>query len=30
MVYSEDKATYFNANIADTDNFNSFKYKAKV
>ena len=31
MIYSKDKATNFNADIADNDdNFKSFKYKAKV
>ena len=28
--YSKDEATGFNANIASTDNFKSFKYKAKL
>ena len=27
--YSKDETTNFNANIANTDNFKSFKYKAK-
>ena len=26
-IYSEDKATNFNADIANNDNFKSFKYK---
>ena len=29
-VYSKDEATNFNANIANDDNFKSFKYKAKL
>ena len=29
-VYSKDEATNFNANIADDDNFKSFKCKAKL
>ena len=29
-LYSKDEATNFNAGIANTDNFNSFKYKAKL
>ena len=28
--YSKDEATNFNADIANTDNFKSFKYKAKL
>ena len=28
--YSKDETTNFNANIANTDNFKSFKYKAKL
>ena len=28
--YSQDDATDFNANIANTDEFKSFKYKAKL
>ena len=28
--YSKDKATYFNADIDDTNNFKSFKYKTKL
>ena len=28
--YSEDEATNFNANIENTDDFKSFKYKAKL
>ena len=28
--YSKDEATNFNANIADNDNFKSFKYKTKL
>ena len=28
--YSKDEATNFNANIANIDNFKSFKYKAKL
>ena len=28
--YSKDKATYFDNNIANTNNFKSFKYKAKL
>ena len=28
--YSKDKASNFNNNIANTDNFTSFKYKAKL
>ena len=29
MFYSEDEATNFNPNIVNTDDFKSFKYKAK-
>ena len=29
-VYSKDEATNFNADIANDDNFKSFKYKAKL
>ena len=28
--YSKDEPPNFNNNIANTDNFNSFKYKAKL
>ena len=28
--YSKDEATNFNNNIVNTDNFKSFKYKAKL
>ena len=28
--YSKDEATSFNINIENTDNFKSFKYKAKL
>ena len=28
--YSKDKATNFNVKIANTNNFKSFKYKAKI
>ena len=28
--YQKDKATNFNANIADTNDFKSFKYKTKL
>ena len=28
--YSKDETTNFNADIADTDNFKSFEYKAKL
>ena len=30
LFYSKDEATDFNNNIASTDNFKSFKYKAKL
>ena len=30
LFYSKDEATDFNKNIASTDNFKSFKYKAKL
>ena len=29
LFYSKDEATDFNANIANIDNFKSFKYQAK-
>ena len=30
LFYSKDEATDFNANIANIDNFKSFKYQAKL
>ena len=30
MVFSKDEATDFNANIANTDDYKSVKYKAKL
>ena len=30
MVFSKDEATNFNANIANTDDYKSVKYKAKL
>ena len=30
LFYSKDEATNFNADIANGDNFKSFKYKAKL
>ena len=30
LLYSKDEAANFNADIANTDNFKSFKYKAKL
>ena len=30
LFYSKDEATNFNANIANIDNFKSFKYQAKL